>query len=178
MKAPRERRSTTYKREALPMAKKRMYRTTPVKRVHVQLLCEDVEGQHVVLGVDVAKKGMVAAVVDGSRAVRRTISWSHPEETDRVLDVLACVREHAASVSVAMEPSGTYGDALRWQCLERGFAVYRVNAKHTHDSRRCTTGCRRSTTRRTPPSWGSCTWTAGARSGGFGLVWSVSSRPR
>ena len=133
MKTPRERRSETNKREALPMAKKRMYKTTPVKRVNVQLLCEDVEGQHVALGVDVAKTGMVGALVDETRAVRRTISWSHPKDTGLLLELLEAVREHAASVSVAMEPSGTYGDALRWQLLSCGFDVHRVSAKHTHD---------------------------------------------
>lgn len=115
------------------MTRKRKYKTTPVKRVALAALCEDVRQQRIVLGVDVAKEAMVAAVVDEGHAVLCTLRWSHPSETGILLEVLEALREHAAEVRVAMEPSGTYGDALRWQCLERGFDVQRVRAKHTHD---------------------------------------------
>ena len=38
-----------------------------------------------------------------------------------------------SNVEVALEPTGSYGDALRWQLESRGIEVYRVNPKHTHD---------------------------------------------
>lgn len=115
------------------MARKRRYKTTPVKHVRLEALCEDVRQQRIVVGVDVAKEAMVAAVVDEGHAVLCTVRWSHPTETGVLLDLLEALREHAADVRVAMESSGTYGDALRWQCLTRAFDVHRVSAKHTHD---------------------------------------------
>ncbi|MGF1614803.1 MAG: hypothetical protein ACFCVA_13085 [Gammaproteobacteria bacterium] len=33
-----------------------------------------------------------------------------------------------------MEPSGTYGDALRWQWVSHGMAVFWINPKRVHDS--------------------------------------------
>jgi transposase len=39
------------------------------------------------------------------------------------------------SVEIAMEPSGTYGDSLRYLLESAGFAVYRVNPKHTNDAK-------------------------------------------
>jgi transposase len=45
------------------------------------------------------------------------------------------LRESAGGVAVAMEPSGVYGDALRWQLLTDDFTVHRVSPKKSNDSR-------------------------------------------
>ncbi len=106
---------------------------TAVKRVRVGLLIEAVRGQNVVLGIDVAKEAMVAAVMDEGAVVLSTIRWSHPAETSVLVDLMEALRGEAAGVDVAMESSGSYGDALRWQFIQRGFEVHRVSAKKTHD---------------------------------------------
>jgi len=115
------------------MGKKRRYQTTAVKRVHVDELAEEVRDQRVTIGVDVAKEAMVAAVMDEGQAVLCTVRWSHPVETEVLLDLAEALREQASDVEVAMEPSGVYGDALRWQFLRRNFEVFRVSPKKTHD---------------------------------------------
>ena len=92
-----------------------------------------VENQHVIVGVDVAKEGMVAAVLDEGESVVKTIRWSHPLETESFLDFVSELRDRAADVVVAMEPSGVYGDALRWQLLAAGVAVFRVSPKKSKD---------------------------------------------
>ena len=130
------------------MGNKRRYQTTAVKQVRVDRLAEDVEQQHMVFAIDVAKEAMVAAIVDEGEAVLCTVRWSHPAETGVLLDLAEALREHAAGVEVVMEPTGVYGDALRWQFERRDFEVFKVSA-----------------TRRTRPSSRSCTWTVRARVG-------------
>jgi transposase len=94
---------------------------------------EVVEGQQVIVGVDVAKEAMVAAVMDESENVVKTIRWSHPRETESFLGFVSALEERAAGVAVAMEPSGVYGDPLRWQLLGAGIEVFRVSPKKSHD---------------------------------------------
>ncbi len=39
-----------------------------------------------------------------------------------------------AQVEVVMGPSGTYGDALRWQMTERGLPAWRIGPKRVPDA--------------------------------------------
>jgi len=94
---------------------------------------EEIGEQEVIVGVDVAKEAMVAAVMDEDESVVKTIRWSHPQETDGFLEFVSGLGERARSVVVAMEPSGVYGDALRWQLLEAGIQVFRVSPKKSYD---------------------------------------------
>ena len=114
-------------------SKKRPYRAIRLSRVEVNDVLDQVKGQRVVIGVDVAKTKMVLAVMDESGQVVVTVRWSHPVETESLVGFLEELREVAQEVSVAMEPSGVYGDALRWRLLGAGFEVFRVSAKKSHD---------------------------------------------
>jgi hypothetical protein len=52
-----------------------------------------------------------------------------------VLGLLAELRAGGYTLEAVMEPSGTYGDVLRYQLLEAGIPVFRVSGKRTHDAR-------------------------------------------
>jgi len=112
---------------------KHPYRAVQLRKLDGSSVVESVEGQCVVVGVDVAKEAMVAAVLDDGESVVKTIRWSHPKETDLFIGFLSALRESSADVVVAMEPSGVYGDALRWRLLEAGFEVFRVSPKKSYD---------------------------------------------
>jgi transposase len=92
-----------------------------------------VKGRRVVIGVDVAKEAMVAAVMDDEDVVVKTVRWSHPLETDQFIEFVERLAEDAVDLTVALEPSGVYGDALRWQLNGAGFEVFRVSPKKSHD---------------------------------------------
>ena len=62
--------------------------------------------------MDVAKVDMVAAIAAGDGRVLNTIAWKAPAENAAVLGILRVLRAAGFLVEVAMEPSGTYGDAL------------------------------------------------------------------
>jgi len=67
------------------------------------------------------------------RSVIDTIKRVHPEQTPEMAE---CVAQHVGveNVEVVLEPSGTYGDALRGYLAGLGFALYRVSPKRVHDA--------------------------------------------
>lgn len=114
-------------------SKKHPYRAIHVSRFEWKGLCEQVKSRRVIVGIDVAKEAMVAAVMDEEEVVFKTVRWSHPLETDKLLDLVERLRKKAIEVTVALEPSGVYGDALRWQLHGAGLDVFRVSPKKSHD---------------------------------------------
>jgi len=112
---------------------KHPYRAHPLDRFDWSTVFDLIEDQQVIVGVDVAKEDMAAAVMDESESVVKTIRWSHPRQTESFLEFLSVLEESAHGVDVAMEPSGVYGDALRFQVLEAGIEVFRVSPKKSYD---------------------------------------------
>jgi hypothetical protein len=113
--------------------KKKPYRTTGVKALDVERLCESVRDRSMVVGIDVGKETMVGAVMETPYEALVRIRWSHPEETEEFLSVMSGLP--ARNIQFAMEPSGTYGDSVRYQLMERGWMVFRVSPKRAHDAR-------------------------------------------
>jgi len=109
---------------------KRMYRATEVKKVALAPLKEQVYGQRVVLGVDVAKTTMYGTLLNEAREVLGRWKWRQPGETRELVGLL---RSLPAIVEVVLEPTGTYGDALRYHLERAGIAVYRASPKRCKD---------------------------------------------
>jgi len=112
--------------------KKRIYRGVNVKKVDVERLADSVREKRMVFGLDVAKEAMVGSVAVDRDEVFLNVKWTHPVETKELVELIT--RLPAASIEVAMEPSGTYGDALKYQFALRGVPVYRVSPKRSHDA--------------------------------------------
>lgn len=112
---------------------KRRYRTTKVNQVNWSQIAEQVGEQKVVFAVDVAKEKFVGALMKSDRTVLKTIQWQHPEQTPELMHGLLS-HLGAQRLEVAMEPSGTYGDALRGLFVTHGVAVFRLSPKRVHDS--------------------------------------------
>lgn len=111
--------------------RKRTYRSISVKQVSRAKLLESVEGfERKVVGVDVAKSVPVATVTVGPLESVVLFHWSTLAETREVVDLLVSL---GCGVEVVLEPSGTYGDALRWQLESVGIPVYRASPKRVHD---------------------------------------------
>jgi transposase len=112
--------------------KKRIYRAVKIKKINQETLCELVRRKTIVFGVDVAKVDFVGVLMDKSQKSLVTIKWKNPEESRQVLDLLKSLP--AAQIEVAMEPTGTYGDAMRQLFEREGYKVYLVSAKRCHDA--------------------------------------------
>jgi transposase len=119
--------------EVIPV-KKRIYRRVAVKDVSVEGLLHKLPEPVVIVALDVAKHAMVAAFAAADAGVVATVSFRHPDESSVWLALLAGLIAGGKRVEVVMEPSGSYGDALRHQLRSLGAAVYRVGSKRTHDA--------------------------------------------
>ena len=113
---------------------KRIYRSVSVNSVNRDELRERVRGRDLVLGIDVAKKDLKVALVErASKEVLAIFHWRAPDETRAFVSLVAMLNE-VATVTVALEPTGTYGDVLRALVGAIGVQVFRVSAKHTSDA--------------------------------------------
>jgi len=112
--------------------KKRMYRSTAVKSVNLESVLETIGDAPVVIGVDIAKVDMFATIEVNAKPVI-TVRWEHPNETAVFVEMLLVFLARGP-VEVVMEPSGTYGDALRAMLERVGIPVFRVNPKRCHDA--------------------------------------------
>jgi len=112
--------------------KKRIYRAVNVKDVSFEALFRAVEGKRIVVGIDVAKEVFYAALMSEAPEVCTIVKWNHPKQTRQFVGLLKALA--ASCLDVAMEPSGTYGDALRFLLFDSGIPVFRVSAKRTHDA--------------------------------------------
>lgn len=110
---------------------KRIYRAVSVKQVDVEKLAKT-EGR-LVLGCDAAKELWYGVWMDEQSEVLRTMRWDLVREYAELMQLLQQLREAGVEVDVAVEPTGTYADALVGRLLDAGFDVYRVSAKHAHD---------------------------------------------
>jgi hypothetical protein len=123
---------STIEKEVTPM-KKRSYRSVNVKKVDVERLAEAVRDERIVFSVDIGKERVLGAVtVASTQDVKLIMSWRHPEQTLEVVDLVSGLP--VVEVEAALEPSGTYGDALRWQLAQCGIGVHRVSPKRCHDA--------------------------------------------
>lgn len=117
------------------MKRKRTYQTARVQQVRVEeLLPRLVTG--CVVALDVAKEKFVVALATPAGEVVTLFRFDHPTETREVLAIVDALRAglEPGKVRAAMEPTGTYGDAIRHQLVGAGVPVWMVSPKRTHDS--------------------------------------------
>ncbi len=113
--------------------KKRIYRAVAVKDIDLEQLAQRLPSDRIVMGIDVAKKAMYSVLMAPSEEILAVLRWDHLRESRQIVAWLAALP--VAVKEAVMEPSGTYGDALR-HCLEQsGVPVYQVSPKQVKDSR-------------------------------------------
>lgn len=111
--------------------KKRTYRAKNVNKINWATITERLSGDLSVFAIDVAKQKQYALLTNADNSVSELLWWNHPEQTSEVLSILEGL---SCSLEVVMESTGTYGDALRYQFRQSGFAIYQMNAKRVSDA--------------------------------------------
>jgi len=91
--------------------KKHRYSATNIKQADWKNLGRGTAGRRVVFGVDVGKDDFFGVLMQEDLGVVATLKWKHPEQT-RDLGAHLIEELPTDRLEVAMEPSGTYGDAL------------------------------------------------------------------
>ncbi|MBT9096501.1 transposase [Methylovulum psychrotolerans] len=111
--------------------KKHNYRTKNVNEINWPELRQQLGGGAVTFAVDVAKAQQYALLTDAAQNVSALVKWELLETTALIqgLQQLGC------PVTVVMESTGTYGDAMRHQFRQAGFDIWQASAKRVHDAK-------------------------------------------
>ena len=112
--------------------KSKAYRGTDVNRVDAGSLARGHEGQALVVGVDVGKFQLAAVGRWADGQFERPWRVANPGQVRDLVGLLGALTSQR-TVTVALEPSGTYGDPLRQALEEAGLAMRRVSPKAAHD---------------------------------------------
>lgn len=114
------------------MSKSKAYSAVAVNGVQAEKLTQGRDGQEVVVGCDIGKYEVLAVPRWGDRDFSRPWRVDNPGQVPRLVELLKRVGQ-GRRLRVAMEPSGTYGDALRQALHDAGLKVWRVSPKAAHD---------------------------------------------
>ncbi|HMU18062.1 MAG TPA: IS110 family transposase, partial [Thauera aminoaromatica] len=114
---------------------KGIYRSVNVEGVVSAALVALLKTATVIVGLDVAKFDLAAAFALGTGEVVQIVRFNQLTQTHLFLDLIGALRRAGREVQIAMEPTGTYGDALREMLHGAGAAIFMVPAKHVHDAR-------------------------------------------
>lgn len=112
--------------------KKSIYKSYKINQIDWAKQSELFTGLKIILAVDVAKSQQYALLADTDHQHSVLIQWHLLDETALLIQHLKNLN---AKIEVVMESTSTYGDALRYQCQQAGFAVFQVSAKRVHDAR-------------------------------------------
>jgi transposase len=112
--------------------KSKAYRGTVVNRVQADQIGRGRAGQALTVGIDVGKYRLSAVGRWPDGVFERPWSVANPEQLPQLVAVLRQLKQRH-SVTVALEPSGTYGDPLRQALGDAGIGVQRVSPKAAHD---------------------------------------------
>lgn len=112
--------------------KKKAYKAIKVNKLNMERLSSQVFEKEIVVGIDVAKEDFFCNLMSSDRESICTIKWKHPIESRTLLDLIESLP--AKSINVAMEPSGRYGDPIRYMFNKAGIPVHRISPKRSHDA--------------------------------------------
>lgn len=113
---------------------KHRYHAIELKQVDWELIArQTAEQERVVFAVDVAKDDFVGGLMSTDRTLVEMVKWTHPQQTRALVEAVVAAFG-PARLEVVMEPSGTYGDALRALFVDAGVRVFRISPKRVHDA--------------------------------------------
>jgi transposase len=112
--------------------KREAYRAVAVKQVFIEPLVADKAGIGAIVGVDIAKSDFLATIRWSDGRFERPWRAMNPEE---IPDMIHRLQRLAAGrpLTIAMESTGTYGDAMRQALTDATLPVHRVSGKAVHD---------------------------------------------
>ena len=111
---------------------KRTYRAKNVNDIDWGQMKIILKSSRCLLAIDIAKEEQFGYLTDFEQSHNQLFKWKHPQQTSVLIDALL---DLGVDMQVAMESTGTYGDALRYQFVRSGFRVYQVSAKRVHDAK-------------------------------------------
>jgi transposase len=117
--------------EVIPV-KSKAYRAVDVNNVEVAVWLRERQERVVHAGLDIGKEFILCTLRWGVADFDRPWRVRNPHDLTRLAELLAVVG-HGRQLMVALEPTGTYGDAARQALQRAGLVVYRVSPKMASD---------------------------------------------
>jgi len=114
------------------MSKSKPYSALPVNHVPLEPLLQGRQGLDLVVGFDIGKFQMLAMPRWGSADFGRPWRVGNPGQIPELIHLLLQLAQ-GRRLRLALEPSGTYGDALRQACHDAKLELWRVSPKAAHD---------------------------------------------
>jgi transposase len=112
--------------------KREAYRAVDVKQVFVESLVANKAGVAAIAGLDIAKSEILATVRWSDGHFERPWRVKSPEEIPDMIHRLQRLAD-GRQLTIAMESTGTYGDAARQALTDAKLTVHRVSGKAVHD---------------------------------------------
>ena len=113
---------------------KRKYHSVSLDQIEISTVLKKIDTNRIIVSIDAAKEDFFAGIADGHGQIAKIIKWQHPKQTRLFLEFVEALGD-PNHVEFAIEPSGNYGDSLRWQLHLRHYKVYRISGKAVHDYR-------------------------------------------
>ena len=110
----------------------RAYRSTAVKQIVLTEVISRLAEGPLVCGLDVGKEAVLCVVRDSTGYFERPWKVKNPDEIPDLVEHLRTLAE-TRPVQVALESTGTYGDALRQALGDVDLEVRRVSGKAASD---------------------------------------------
>jgi hypothetical protein len=118
--------------EVIPVKQSKAYRAISVKQVNVEKILSHHLHQPLEAGLDIGKQCIWTSIRFRDGTYLRPWRAQNPREVGLLSDLLKRIAQQA-KLTVAMESSGTYGDALRHSLAGAALNVHRVSSKASHD---------------------------------------------
>jgi transposase len=115
---------------------KRIYRRTSVKKVSLadlRELASEKGGAGTSVGLDISKEEIVAGVRGTDGTFESPWSVENPGEILELITLLKAMAEHSSSLTIGLESTGTYGEAVRYAMTEAKLEVHRISGKAVSD---------------------------------------------
>jgi transposase len=112
--------------EVIPVKRRSPYRLVDVKAVVLNPLLATRATQACWVGIDISKYSATVCLYWPDKTFERPWQVKLPDDLPLLIDKLRQLHKHCPLL-LAMESSGTYGDALRQAATDAGLAVHRVS---------------------------------------------------
>jgi transposase len=115
---------------------KRAYRRTDVKKIDAEQLRDTAIERGdtgTAVGLDIGKDEIVVCVRWSNEDFERPWKVANTQQIELLMDRLIILKEVCDSLTIGMESTGTYGEAVRLAMTQRGLEVHRVSGKATSD---------------------------------------------
>ena len=109
------------------MSKKRSYQRTSVNKLSSEAVKDraiELGGSGTCVGLDIAKREIVVVVRWASDEFEKPWRVKNPNEIDSLVELLVMLKEICGSLTVGLESTGNYGEAVR-RAMTEAFIVPR-----------------------------------------------------